>query len=175
MMFFCENDNNDPIVSEICQSFYLSKSASVIATFAGSLIAVLPLIVISVISRSQQRFSSIYHRIITFISSFDFLTCVSSALTTIPMPRSGDGGGNLGVYYPYDSIVGGGYGTIQTCEAQAFIFVFTFYGSGLYFCGLSVFYVCIIRFQMSDSTMRKCVEPMIHAFGCVLPLLMSVS
>ena len=172
---FCENDNEDPMISTICQSFYLSKSASVIATCAGALFSILPLIVISVIFRSQQRFSSIYHRIIIFISSFDFLTCISSALTTIPMPSSRGSGGDDVVIYPFDSIVGGAHGTVQTCEAQAFIYVFTFYGSGLYFCGLSVFYLCMIRFQMSDTTMRKCVEPIIHVFGCVLPLLMSVS
>jgi hypothetical protein len=151
---------------KVCDSFYLTKSASYTAIGTGSLVAISSLIVIHVIWKSQIRLSSVYHRIMFAMCLYDFTGSVAMALTTIPMPKD--------QIYPFESNIAS-YGNVATCEAQSFIYIISSFASSTYFCGLSIFYMCIIAFRLSDKTIRNCLEPCIHLFCIALSTTAAVS
>jgi hypothetical protein len=158
MTDFCD------IYAPLCDTFYLTKTASTMATVSSTITVIASIISISVISRSQIRLSSVYHRIIFFMSILDLIGSTAMALTTIPMPKD--------QIYAFE---GGTYGTVATCEAQGILFLYGIGGSFHYSSGLCLFYLCIIVFQMSDRKIRRYLEPSIHFFSNVLPFANVVS
>ena len=160
---YCETND---ITSSQCNSFYLTRTPVVVAMVASPLSIALCSLVIVIIFRSQIRLCSVYHRITFPMISLNIIASLSSSLTTVPMPKD--------TIYPFQWGLGF-HGTVVTCEIQAFLYIFANYGSNLYFCGLTVFYVSIIYFRISDKKIRRYIEPFIHLFGFVLPLSMVVS
>lgn len=150
---------------DYCNSFSLSRLSSYV-TITGSTIS-LPFSVLTlfVIYRSRIQLSSVYHRIICATSVADIIKAFTRLLTNAPFPKD--------QIYPFGlSIMGG---TTETCEAQAFAQFVTMMASSLYFVGLCVLYVCLIRFRTSDEVVRKYIEPCIHAVAFLPPISMAVS
>lgn len=130
-------------------SFYFSKAAAIIASTSGSLSAISSLLIIIIIRRSGIK--STYHRIMLFMSVADILTSISIALTTLPMPKD--------VIYPFETP---SYGSIATCEAQGFIYMF---GNGLLFMvngHLQLYYLLRLKFEIQERIIWKYVEPVMH-------------
>lgn len=130
-------------------SFYFSKAAAIIASTSGSLSAISSLMIIIIIRRSGIK--STYHRIMLLMSAADILTSISIALTTLPMPKD--------VIYPFQTP---SYGSIATCEAQGFIYMF---GNGLMFMvngHLHLYYLLRLKFEIKEQTICKYVEPVMH-------------
>ena len=148
-----------------CNSFYLSRLSSYL-TIAGSTLSLpLSILTLLVIYRSRIQLSSVYHRIICATSVADIIRALTTMLTNAPFPKD--------QIYPFElSIMAG---TTESCEAQAFAQFVTSTSSSLYFVGLCVFYVCLIRFRTSDEVLRKRLEPCIHAIALLPPLIVTVS
>ncbi len=154
-----------PATKHECNTFYIgSILPSILGTVGGIVSAIFSFISITVIWRSQVRLSSIYHRIMFMMSMMDIVNSVAISLSTLPMPSDG--------IYPFN---GTSIGNIATCEAQAFAHIAGTGGSFFYICGLSFFYLCLIQIRMSDKCIRRCIEPCIHLFGFVIPLINAVS
>ena len=71
------------------------------------------------------------------------------------------------VVYDYAGL---SYGNIQTCEAQAFVIVLA---SGLVLLSsifLSIYYLCAIRYNMSQETFQKYAEPIFLLIAIPLSL-----
>ena len=71
--------------------------------------------------------------------------------------------------YPFEGKM---YGTTATCEAQAFL---KFLGAGCVTLGcatLNVYYVCSIRYNMSEERIKKVVLPIMFAIATAIPLFM---
>jgi hypothetical protein len=156
--------NNPLVPSKICDNFFLSREASIIATISGSVSTISSIIAITVIIRSEIKLSSVYHRIIFAMCIFDIIGSIAMALNSIPMPKD--------QIYPFE---GGSYGTVATCEAQSIAVLLGVMGSYHYTCGLSIFYVCIILFQIGDHKIRRYLEPCIHGVGIIVPVIGIVS
>ncbi len=140
------------------QNFYFSGLAHVIATVTGSISAVSSSVIMYVILKSQAKLSTAYHRIMFFMSFWDICVSISIALTTIPMPK------NIDETYIFH---GPSYGTIRTCEVQGFI-----YYLGTTFCVestciLCIFYMCVIRYEMTDETVKRRLLPISFLCSCV--------
>ena len=161
MVDYCDN----PTYGSNCDTFYLSKSASVLSSIQGCIVGMSSILTLTVIYRSQIRLSSAYHRIMCSMSVMDLIASIAMALSTIPMPKD--------QIYPFEGAMI--YGTTVTCEIQGFAYVVGFAGSSLYFCGLCCFYLCIINFRMSDKAIRTYLEPTIHLVSTGVPLACSVS
>ena len=119
-MDYCDN----PISAEICDSFYLTAAATTTTRVMSCLVGLVSLFVMVVIYRSPTKLSSVYHRIMFGMASMDLLASIAMSLSTIPMPAD--------QIYPFASE---SFGTVRTCEAQAFVFLLGNYGSKLYFVG----------------------------------------
>ena len=75
-------------------------------------------------------------------------------LTTLPMPKDM-------IYTQFETAV---YGNQATCTAQGLVYVAGTRTAFLYFSSLCIYYLASIRFKMSESQMRKRVEPWIHCY-----------
>ena len=88
---------------------------------------------------------------------WDMVTSSMMAITIIPMPKD--------VKYGFAGV---SYGTFNSCEAQAFLLLL---GSGyLVFSNmfLNIYYVCTIRYEITEETFRKIIEPIaLLVFTCI--------
>eukprot|EP00979_Chaetoceros_neogracilis_P007714 scaffold1643_cov210-Chaetoceros_neogracile.AAC.3 len=119
------------------------------------------------IYKSRIKLKSVYHRIMFLMSTCDIFASTVVALTTLMMPKDM-------IYkhiFPQNWAI---YGTQGTCTAQGFIF-FTF--SFLTFsCDivLSVYYLCSIKFGMSDQVFSLRVEWVCYVLFLFLSLCISI-
>ena len=88
---------------------------AIVPRLTGTLSAISSLTIIYLIVRSNNRLSTIYHRILFFMSVSDVISSIGMALTTIPMPTEMPQEKELGFYWP-----GNRYGNEGTCSAQGF-------------------------------------------------------
>jgi len=131
-----------------------SKLGSNIARVLSSLSIVSLLFLILLIYRSEIGLSTIYHRIVFCMSVAYILAAMAMGLTTLPMPTDM-------IYTQYETAV---YGNQATCTAQGLVFAAGTRTAFLYFSSLSIYYLSSIRLKMSESQMRKRVEPWIHCY-----------
>ncbi len=157
------NDPASPLYSS-CDTVYFSKTASILASCTGALVATSSLLIIIVILRSLFSLSTVYHRLMFGMNSMELIGSLAKSLSTIPMPRD--------QMYPFH---GRALGTVRTCEIQGFLSLLGTLGPNLYFCGLCVFYLCMIELRTDDRKIRKCIEPIIHLVGILLPMMTCVS
>lgn len=158
---YCEGP---PPLKEGCNSFFITNTASFITTVSASISVVSSLTILYIVFRSTVGFGSVYHRIMTSIAIFDFISSLALSLTTIPIPTD--------VIYQYQG--NRVYGTVATCDAQAFAIMFGCVGSFFMTLGLCVFYVAIIC-RIKDTKLRKYLEPSIHIIAYALAAGFSVS
>ncbi len=125
-------------------SWYFTSEAWIIQTTTGSISTLSSALIMSIILRSQSKLSSPYHRIMFFMSFWDAIASSAMALTTIPMP--------IDVIYPY---AGNSYGNEATCSAQGFAIILAQAFTVAATCSLSLYYVCTIRYGMTDDTANK--------------------
>ena len=131
-----------------------SKLGSNIARGFSSLSIVSLLILILLIYRSGVGLSTMYHRIVFCMSVASILAAVAMGLTTLPMPKDM-------IYTQFETAV---YGNQATCTAQGLFYIAGTRTAFLYFSSLCIYYVSSIRFKMSESQLRKSVEPWIHRY-----------
>ncbi len=113
------------------------------------------------ILRSNNKLRDAYHRIMFFMSFWDFVSSFAVALTTLPMPSD--------VHTVYD-FAGKAFGTIWTCEAQAFLFVI---GSGFTIsanCVLNLYYVFTIWLGIREERFNKIFLPIFLVASIVLTI-----
>ena len=157
---YCDNPTSSPQ----CDTVYFSKTALLMANFTGSIVTVSSFIMIIVIYRSAFGLSTVYHRIMMGVFTTELVGSLAKSFGTIPMPTD--------QMYPFH---GSTLGTLRTCEIQGFFTVLGKTAPSMYFCGLCVFYLCLIQLRINDRKIRRFVEPMIHLFGFFLPMTMCVS
>jgi len=131
-----------------------SKLGSNIARGLSSLSIVSLLILILLIYRSRVGLSTMYHRIVLCMSIAYMLAAMAMGLTTLPMPTDM-------IYTQFETAV---YGNQATCTAQGLVYTAGTRTAFLYFSSLSIYYLSSIRLKMSESQMRKRVEPWIHCY-----------
>lgn len=108
-------------------------------------------IVYEVISDVKKR-RKVYHRIMCGMSCFDIIGSICYFLGRWPMPADGLSGFGLS----------GGVGTEATCKTQAF-FGQAVVGTVTYNAVLAVQYFMIVNLSMSETTIAKKYEKIMHA------------
>ena len=116
-------------------------------------------LVISIILRSQDRLSSPYHRIMFFMCFWDIVSSACTALTILPMPS------DVHEIYP-STFPGRAYGNATTCEMQGFFIIIGEAFAGNANSVLNIFYVCTLRYGMSEKILNRRVLPIsLAVFG----------
>jgi hypothetical protein len=113
----------------------------------GSVSALASLSVIISILRSNVKLTTAYRRVIFGISVFDLIQSLSQASSSMPMSAG---------------TVWGAIGNDTTCDIQGFTTVIGVTGSLLYSLALSIYFLCVIKFEMTEIIIGKFAEPLLH-------------
>lgn len=116
---------------------------AVVPKFSGAISVTFSTLILFSVLRSQGKRRGCYHRLLAAASMVDILHSSSLSLSTWPVPR--------------DSGVLWAVGTTHTCTAQGMFLQFGL-TSVLYHAALSLYYVCIIRFNWKDAQIKR-IEP----------------
>lgn len=141
-------------------NLYTSMEGTILCSSLSSLSIVASLATITIILRSYDGLTSVYHRFIFCTSFANFLFSLAMALNTLPMPKD----------MPYTQFEGLHIGNQTTCNIQGLMFLCGLAADFCYFTGLVFYYLCSMTFRMMDTTFRKYIEPIIHGvtvFICV--------
>mmetsp|Transcript_2935 Transcript_2935/g.4165 ORF Transcript_2935/g.4165 Transcript_2935/m.4165 type:complete len:613 (-) Transcript_2935:841-2679(-) len=149
--------NSNPIILP-----YATPFAAVVPRFTGGLSAISSCLIIYLILISEKRLSTIYHRIMFFMSWADIFSSVAMALTTLPMPKTMPD--SVWFAVPYNDWSGMKLGNTQTCEVQGFFFTFGIVAMYSYNAMLCIYYACAIALKMKERNICRFVEPALHLF-----------
>ncbi len=133
-----------------------SITSSLISTSAS-------ILVIYIIMRSVNGLKSVYHRILCGMSVFDILQSLAIAFVTLPMPKDM-------IYQQFQGLV---LGNDFTCRTQGFFVTVGSISGVMYNLMLSIYYLCSIRYDMSDDVFSKRLEPWLHAISVFLGVLVA--
>jgi len=144
-------NNQDTYVNTV----YTSALGLNIVRVTGSLSAVSSALIIFVILHSSTKLTTIYHRIIALMSIGDIVGSLAMALTTLPMPKDM-------IYTQFEGLTAG---NTRTCELQGFLFTVGTSFTVCYNTILCIYYVCSIRFHMTEEAFKKWSEPGLHCLA----------
>ncbi|GFH53234.1 hypothetical protein CTEN210_09710 [Chaetoceros tenuissimus] len=135
-----------------------SKTGIILPAISGTISFLASCLIMITILRSKQNTN--YHRIIFFMSFWDALSSFSISLTTLPMPSD--------TVYNY---AGPSFGNKYTCQGQqAFIIITSVAMVLLSSVMLNSYYLCIMRYHVSNAKFRKYAEPIFLLLSIPLSL-----
>ena len=141
------------------EPFTANVASFIIPMVTGTLSACSSGLIIYIISRSQQKLTTTYHRIMALMSTFDIISSIFIALGTIMMPSD--------TMYKF---AGPLLGNKVTCQIQGWLIVFGLSGSTSLNACLTWYFVCSITFQMKASNIRKYIEPIMYIYTLIIAL-----
>ena len=105
-------------------------------------------------NRHRPKRKHPYHRMLFAMSIYDILESIWNFTSTWPMPKN-DSNDIRAIW---------SIGNTQTCSTQGFFLTLSV-AVPIYNALLGVFYMLVIKYQYSDVTLRKWVEPTIHCIA----------
>ncbi len=139
----------EPLAQYYLASGYTNLEAAIIVPkITGSLSIVGSTYIIQDVLRNPIKRSSIYHRIMVGLSSFDLiLSFMTHFLTSWPMPKG---------YYLY------AMGDVRSCDFVATFASIGHFGMPLYHCSLITYYMLELKFSWPTPRIRE-AEKWLHA------------
>lgn len=132
-------------------TFYFTTAGQIIPSISSIVSLVSSSIMVFLILKSGSGLSSSYHRIMFNLGFWDIVASTAVAFSSLPMPKD--------TIYPFAGMHM--YGTVATCEVQAIIRIVGVVFSVISHIALNTYYVCAIRYNMSESTINNVVLPII--------------
>ncbi|GFH57114.1 hypothetical protein CTEN210_13590 [Chaetoceros tenuissimus] len=126
---------------------------------AGSLSSISSVALIASILRSKVKLHRAVRRIIFGFCTYDVVYSIALNLATFVAPKG------EALY---------AIGNIGTCDAQGFFIYVGYLGSILYNVSLAMYYLCTIRFSLSERTFRERIEPFCHLISIVSSLAIAI-
>ncbi len=130
----------------------ITRTSACISVIASALL-------IAHILRSHQGLSTTYHRLVFGISFSDIVFSFAIALGTVMVPKD------------LDYWISGVRGNTGTCTAQGFLVTVGMVSSVWYNCSICFYYLAIIRYNKTDTYIKKKLEPWLHGIPVLYPLL----
>ena len=130
-----------------------SSLGATIPRISGSVSVVSSALIIFIILRSTVGLSTTYHRLIFGLSVAEVIGSFAMALSTLPMPTD----------MIYDQFEGRYIGNTLTCTTQGFVIYYVPSVALGYNVVLCLYYLCSIRYKMTEARIRERVEPWLHA------------
>jgi len=133
--------------------------SGILTTVTSAVISIIAsAVVIRLICRSAKGIKkSVYHRILFGMSAADIVQSLALALTTLPMPKDM-------IYTNFQGII---LGNDATCLTQGFVVSFGAFTGLMYNAMLSLYYLCSIRYYMSNEDFARWIEPLLHGVSVV--------
>ena len=137
----------------------MSNSSPSIALFlaqstAGFLSFTASSIILYKILQSRTKLNSPYSRLIFGLSANDAICSLVHLFASLPVPKDTPN-------------VWGAVGNDTTCAIQGFLYMMSGVSTPFYNLSLCIYFLCVIKYSMSDEKFSKWIEPPLHA----IPLL----
>mmetsp|Transcript_15843 Transcript_15843/g.23831 ORF Transcript_15843/g.23831 Transcript_15843/m.23831 type:complete len:555 (+) Transcript_15843:64-1728(+) len=142
----------------------------IVPRITGSFSLSCSLLIVYMIFRSSTQLHSIYHRLIFGMSIGDILASTAMLLSHMAVPREGMSEAIDVIYTDCPER----FGSFFTCATQGFFFLFGTVASHLYTASLCWFYYFVMVKAMSDSAIRKKIEPYLHSVPAILAFLIGM-
>lgn len=142
--------------------FTMTTAGYIVPTVTGVLSTICSLMILNVIRMSLDKFTTTYHRIMTFMCLYDIMASASFALTTLPMPSD-------------DTIryAGPMLGNKVSCQIQGYFIIFGLTGGGALYICLAWYFVSKMTFQMNSMKIRNWLEPLFYLYSLIIALFLS--
>ena len=101
------------------------------------------------ILRSSLKLSTVYHRLVFFLSAFDIIQSICQLLSSLPMPEGS---------------MWGAFGNSVTCDIQGFFVTAGFCTTVLHSLSLTIYFLLVVKFEMTEAKIKKYAEPFLHGF-----------
>ena len=122
---------------------------TIIPMVTGTLsIAASSTIIVKVL-QSQSKLTTPYNRLLIGLCAFDIILSICHVSSTLPVTRGTPG------YW-------GTIGNATTCQIQGFMFLFSIVSTPFYNLALCIYFLCVIKFSMTDERFRRILEPYLH-------------
>ena len=125
-------------------------------SLSGSISLVGSATIIYRLFRSKTKLASPFTRLLFCLCAGDIILSSTFIASTMPSP-------------PTES-VWGSIGTVTTCEIQGFLSTFAVLIVSFYNAALCAYYLCVIKYNISDSLFSERVEPYLHFISWVWSL-----
>jgi hypothetical protein len=145
--------------SSVVLPFAMTSAGFITPMITGLLSACSSGLILYVISRSQQKLSTTYHRIMGLMSFFDIVASIFIALGTVMMPA--------------DSVfqfAGQMVGNQASCHAQGWLIIFGNIGVAAMNACLAWYFVCRIALKIDFVKIRNRIEPVMYIYTLILSL-----
>lgn len=107
--------------------------------------------IISKVLQSQLKLSTPYNRLLISLCVFDIIASSCHVASTLPSPR-----GTVDLW--------GAIGNETTCQIQGFLFLFSLVSTPFCNLALCIYFLCVIRYSMTDVKFRDTLEPYLLGF-----------
>jgi len=142
-------------------TIYTSWSGIMITATSAGISIIASAVVMRLIYRSAKGLkNSAYHRILFGMSAADIVQSLALAFTTLPMPKDM-------IYTNYQGLI---LGNNASCLTQGFMVCFGVITGLMYNAMLSLYYLCFIRYNMSNEDFARWIEPLLHGVSVVTGL-----
>ena len=133
----------------------------VLPMVSGTLsIAASSTIVIKVL-KSRSRFSTPYNRLLIGLCLYDIIISTCQGLSTVPVPR-----GSRGYWLAL--------GNETTCKIQGTVTMLSVVSTPLYNLALCFYFLCVVKFNMTDEKFRNVWEPFLHGFNILYGIVTAI-
>ena len=137
-----------------------SSFGAIAPRFSGWISATTSFLLLYMISSSTKLGTSVFYRLMFMMSLTDLLTSIAMGLTTLPMPQDNEDVDDYG-------FEGTRLGSISTCTAQGFFFLFGKIASSSYLATVCAYYACSISYSMTEAKIVKDFEAILHISALV--------
>jgi hypothetical protein len=139
------------------KSFSVTRAGFITPIFTGLLSACSSGLIVYIISKSQQKLSTTYHRLMAFMSAFDIISSIFVAVGSTMMPSD-----NI---YKFEGPM---LGNKVTCQIQGWLIVFALLGATSLYACLTWYFVCSIAFTLESTRIRKHIEPLMYSYSIII-------
>ena len=171
----CGNDGGDCIATETGTSVLLINGERVSAedhwketrnyAITQTMTSIISLLsstaIIIIISRSIQKFSIPFHRLLLGLSVADICSSLAQSFSTLPAPAS------------LDELIWIAYGNKASCQAQGFMIFVGSICAPLYNCSLCIYYLIVVTYRKGKNADRY-IQGKIEFFLHAVPILVSL-
>ena len=116
----------------------------------GTLSIVASSIAITKVLQSETKLSNPYNRLLIGMCAFDIMGSSCHASSTLPIPK------DTGWFWAF--------GNDTTCQIQGYILLLSIVSTPFYNLALCIYFLCVIKYSMTDQRFRELLEPYLHGF-----------
>lgn len=144
-------------------TYYFHKEVIIIGMSTATISSLSSLLILSIIFRSRTKLKTVYHRIMTVLSTSDLILSIPFVISTLALPKHQS--------FPFELP---SYGNDTTCQLQGIAIIIGYGLIGWFSILLNIFHLCILKFEMQEMKFRKWIEIPFYILGIPIFLILPI-